>query len=70
MPHELTSIDEIDDKLLERTFVVYRKGTGDQIKYKLRTKSTLFTLKVDQDDASDIEGRISDSGFPIEIIDV
>jgi len=70
MPSELTSLDEIDEKLLERTFVVYRKGTGDEIKYKLRTKSTLFTIKIPQGEASTIETKINNSGFPIEIIDV
>jgi len=70
MPHEITSMDEIDEKFLERTFVVYRKGLGDIIKYKFRTKSTLFTIKVDQENSSQLQSKIEGSAFPIEIIDV
>ena len=71
MPHELESIDDIDDKLLARTFEVYRKGIGgDMIKYKLRTKKTLFTIKIESASASKIESKIEASTHPIEIIDV
>lgn len=69
MPHELKSIEEIDEKLLARTFVVYRKATPDGIKYKLRTKKTLFTLVVDQEGSGEIENLIEGSGQGIEIVD-
>ena len=71
MPQELTSIDEITESLLERTFEVYRKTSpGGMLKYKLRTKKYLYTLKVEQASAGKVEGRISESNHPIEIIDV
>jgi hypothetical protein len=70
MPHELQNLDELTDTLLARTLVVYRKGGADMIKYKLRTKKTLFTIKVPQGETTEIETRIEGSGQPIEIIDI
>ncbi|MHA2501296.1 MAG: hypothetical protein ACXAE3_00285 [Candidatus Kariarchaeaceae archaeon] len=71
MPAELQSIDDLTDSLLERTYEVYRKGSEHgMIKYKFRTKKTLFTLKVEQAGAAAIESRIEGSGNPIEIVDI
>lgn len=71
MPAELQSIDDITDTLLDRTFEVYRKNVaGGMIKYKFRTKKTLFTLKVEQASASEVESRIESNSSPIEILDV
>ena len=66
MPHELTS-EEITDKILARTLVVYTKRAGDYVKYKLRTKKTLYTIKTTPEQASEVEAKIKNAGN-IEII--
>lgn len=66
MPHELTS-EEITDKILARTLVVYTKRSGEFVKYKLRTKKTLYTIKTTPEEASAIESKIKNAGN-IEII--
>ncbi len=66
MPHELTS-EEITDKILARTLVVYTKRSGDYVKYKLRTKKTLYTIKTTPEEASAVESKIKNAGN-IEII--
>lgn len=66
MPHELT-FEEITDKILARTLVVYTKRSGDHVKYKLRTKKTLYTIKTTPEEASEMEAKIKNAGN-IEII--
>mgnify|MGYP001425529903 CR=1 FL=1 len=47
MPRELNSMEEIDEKLLSRTSLVYRKAVKEGVKYKFRTKRTIFTYLAD-----------------------
>lgn len=61
MPHELTS-EEITDKILARTLVVYTKRSGDNVKYKLRTKKTLYTVKATPEQAEEVENKIRSAG--------
>lgn len=67
MPKEIMEPDNITDELLNRTLVVYSKLDGDVVKFKFRTKKTLYTVKVDQKLASSIEDKIK-SKTNIEII--
>ena len=62
MPHELTTQEEITDKILGRTLVVYTKKSGDFVKYKLRTKKTLYTFKAQPDQVEDVESKIRNAG--------
>ena len=62
MPHEFTSQEEITDKVLARTLVVYTKKSGDSVKYKLRTKKTLYTFKAQTDQVEDVESKIRNAG--------
>jgi hypothetical protein len=66
MPHEITS-EEIPDDILARTLVVYTKRSGDYVKYKLRTKKTLYTYKVLPEKAENIETKLRSLGS-IEIV--
>ncbi|MHA2251348.1 MAG: hypothetical protein ACXAD7_13385, partial [Candidatus Kariarchaeaceae archaeon] len=65
MPHELKEIDEITESLLNRTIVAYSKRSGEYVKFKLRTKKTLYTIKASPDEASAIENKINSSGHSI-----
>ena len=69
MPRELTSVEEIDEKLLSRTSLVYRKAVKEGVKYKFRTKRTMFTYLADVKKTAEIEDKINTSGFSIEIIE-
>ena len=69
MPKEMKEIDDLTDEILNRTLEVYTKVAGDFIKYKFRTKSTLYTLKVIPDEISNLETRIN-SVKNIDIIPV
>ncbi|MHA2029391.1 MAG: hypothetical protein ACW99A_06700 [Candidatus Kariarchaeaceae archaeon] len=66
MPHEITS-EEIPEDILARTLVVYTKRSGDFVKYKLRTKKTLYTYKVLPDQAEKIETKLRSLGN-VEIV--
>lgn len=68
MPKELKSIDDINDKLLDRTLVVYTKRSGENVKFKFRTKKTLYTLVTSPAEADKIERSISGQGRSIDII--
>ncbi len=68
MPHELKSLEDLTDEILNRTIAVLTKRSGEYVKFKIRTKKTLFTLKVKPDEASGVENKINSSDRPIEII--
>ncbi|MHA2090061.1 MAG: hypothetical protein ACW98K_04310 [Candidatus Kariarchaeaceae archaeon] len=68
MPHELSSVDDLTEDLLKRTIEVYSKRSGEFVKFKLRTKKTLYTIKITPDEAANVEARIAGSGRSIEII--
>ena len=67
MPKEIMEPDQITEDLLKRTLVVYSKLTGDTVKFKFRTKKTLYTIKVNQKQASLVEDKINSRGN-IEVI--
>lgn len=62
MPHEITTKEGITEEILKRTLVVYTKKSGEAIKYKLRTKKTLYTFKAQPDQVEDIESKIKNAG--------
>lgn len=57
MPKEIT-VEDLE-KILPRTLSAYVKRSGDHVKYKLRTKKTLYTIKTDLDNVSNVEKIIS-----------
>ncbi|MDH5403650.1 MAG: hypothetical protein OEZ01_08005 [Candidatus Heimdallarchaeota archaeon] len=69
MPKEIT-FEQLNDALLDRTIEIYQKKSGDDIKYKFRTKGMLYTLKVPQDQVTKVENLISSNSKSLEIIPV
>ena len=67
MPKEI-KIEDINEKLIERTTSVYKRRAGDFIKYKLRTKKTLYTIKVPTSESDAVEKAITTSGKNVDII--
>ena len=67
MPKEI-HLEDINEKLIERTLAVYKRKAGDHIKYKLRTKKTLYTIKVPASETDAVEKAITSSGKNVEII--
>lgn len=61
MPREIT-IDDLDKKLIERTHEIYKRRSGDFIKFKLRTTKTLYTVKARVEDADEVEKKIKSLG--------
>ncbi len=65
MPKEITA-EEIP-AILPRTLAAYVKRSGEVVKFKLRTKKTLFTIKTTPDEASTIEKIITSSSNSLEV---
>ena len=65
MPKEIT-IDEID-AILPRTIKATIKRSGEFVKFKLRTKKTLFTIKTSLEEADAVEKIITSGGKAISI---
>ncbi len=62
MPHEIRTQEGLTDEILGRTLVVYTKKSGEYVKYKLRTKKTLFTFKALTEQVEDVESKIKNAG--------
>jgi len=61
MPREIT-IEDLDKNLIERTHEIYKRRSGDFIKFKLRTTRTLYTVKSSIEDADEVEKKINSLG--------
>ncbi len=58
MPREIT-IDDLDKNLIERTHEIFKRRSGDFIKFKLRTTKTLYTVKASIEEADEVEKKIN-----------
>lgn len=65
MPKEISK-EEIAG-ILPRTLAVTVKRTGNDVKFKLRTKKTLFTIKATPDDAAEVEKIINGASQSLEL---
>lgn len=65
MPKEIT-IDEID-AILPRTLKATIKRSGEFVKFKLRTKKTLYTIKTSLEESEAVEKKITSGGTAISI---
>ncbi len=61
MPREIT-IDDLDKNLIDRTHDIFKRRSGDFIKFKLRTTKTLYTVKASIEDADEVEKKINSLG--------
>ncbi len=66
MPKELKP-EEVTDGIIDNTIVLRKKGAGDFVKFKLRTKKTLYTVKVPMKEADSFEKKILSRGSSIEV---
>ena len=58
MPKEILNIEDLGP-IIERAIECRTKRVGDLVKLKFRTKTTLYTIKVTPEEASQIESEIS-----------
>ncbi|MCY3411156.1 MAG: hypothetical protein INQ03_05905 [Candidatus Heimdallarchaeota archaeon] len=68
MPKEITK-EEIPS-IIPFTQSASVKRTGDKVKFKLRTKKTLYTIVASTDEADDVESVITSSGKSIDILEL
>ena len=65
MPKELKSLQEIDDKLFDRTLELRLKKAKDAVKVKFRTISKLYTIKVSPEEAETLEAKAKSKGINV-----
>lgn len=65
MPKEI-SVEELNDDLMKRTSKITAVRSGDKIKYKLRTPSTLYTLVFTKEGEADTLIQLANK-FNVEI---
>ena len=65
MPKELKSLQEIDDKLFDRTLELRIKKAKDSVKVKFRTVSKLYTIKVSPEEAENLEAQAKSKGINV-----